>query len=94
METAATIDVTIVAVFAAFRILHVSRPSLMKYSIQFLTRTRSSNAGLLTEFRHRRPIIQRIDAFEDERRALYIRLADLETIDPPMVPVANISSAV
>lgn len=40
-------------------------------------------AGMLTEVKHRRPLIQRIDALEDERKELKLRLSDHEKVDRP-----------
>ncbi len=40
-------------------------------------------AGMLTEVKHRRPLIQRIDALEDERQDLELRLTDHEKVDRP-----------
>ena len=40
-------------------------------------------AGMLTEVKHRRPLIQRIDALEDERQDLELRISDHEQVDRP-----------
>jgi site-specific DNA recombinase len=40
-------------------------------------------AQMLTEVKHRRPLIHRIDPLEDERRDLDLRLLDHEKVDRP-----------
>jgi site-specific DNA recombinase len=42
-------------------------------------------AGLLTEVRHRRPLIQRIDSLEDERQSLAVQLEDLQSAEEPKI---------
>ena len=40
---------------------------------------------MLTEVKHRRPLIQRIDALEDERQELEMRLSDMDQIERPEI---------
>ena len=42
-------------------------------------------AGMLTEVKHRRPLINRIDALEDERQDLELRLSDHKKVDRPKI---------
>ena len=55
----------------------------VKKEIKNVDRQMAELAGLLTEVRHRRPIIQRIDALEDERQDLDIRLSGLQETERP-----------
>ena len=40
---------------------------------------------MLTEVKHRRPLIQRIDALEDERQELDARLNDMNQVEKPEI---------
>ena len=57
--------------------------SQLKREIREIERQSSDLASMLSEVKHRRPLIQRIDALEDEREALELRLSDLEEIEEP-----------
>ena len=46
-------------------------------------------AAMLTEVKHRRPLIQRIDALEDERQELETRLSDMDQIERPEIISMN-----
>jgi len=53
--------------------------------IREVDRQVSDLAGMLTEVRHRRPLIERIDALEDQRQSLEAELLDLENDEPPKI---------
>jgi hypothetical protein len=55
--------------------------SQLKKEVKNVDRQIGDLAGLLTEAKHRRPLIHRIDALEDERQELELRLSDLEKKD-------------
>ena len=55
----------------------------MKKEIRAIEGQISDLASMLTEVKHRRPLIQRIDASEDERQELDVRLQDMKNIEKP-----------
>lgn len=57
--------------------------SQLKREIREIERQSSDLASMLSEVKHRRPLIQRIDTLEDERETLKLRLSDLEEIEEP-----------
>jgi len=61
----------------------VSLTAQLRKEIRSIEKQIEDLASVLTEVKHRRPIIQRIDALEDERQSLELRLADLNEVEEP-----------
>ena len=57
----------------------------VRKSLNDIDREVSELAGLLTEVRHRRPLIERMDRLEDERQSLVKELERLEAADTPEI---------
>ena len=55
----------------------------LKKEIRAIQSQISDLASMLTEVKHRRPLIQRIDALEDERQELDLRLQDMNQVEYP-----------
>ncbi|HNP64252.1 MAG TPA: recombinase family protein [Woeseiaceae bacterium] len=63
--------------------------SQLKKEVKDVDRQIADLAGLLTEVKHRRPLIRRIDSLEDERQELELRLSDLENAEKPAILSMN-----
>ena len=57
----------------------------LKNELKAIEREIANLAAMLTEVRHRRPLIQRIDGLEDERQALELRLSDATDYEVPAI---------
>ena len=57
----------------------------MRKELRGIDRQINELASMLTEVRHRRPLIQRIDALEDQRQALGLELGDLQKAEKPKI---------